>query len=78
MKAYQAKVLVVDDEPSLPDSITFTLEHEGYQAFSAATGEQGLKQFQESQPDLVILESQEGKGTTAWLLLPASLILPGK
>lgn len=56
MKSFQAKVLVVDDEPSLLDSITFTLEHEGYQAFSAATGEQGLKQFQDSQPDLVILD----------------------
>jgi DNA-binding response OmpR family regulator len=56
VKQCLAKVLVVDDEPSLLDAIGFTLEHEGYEALSASTGEQGLKLFQSSNPDLVILD----------------------
>jgi DNA-binding response OmpR family regulator len=36
--------------------ISFTLEHEGYEAFTAATGDAGLKLYQETPPDLVILD----------------------
>ena len=56
MTQFHAKVLVVDDEPSLLDAITYSLEHEGYQAIPAATGEQALKRFDEHRPDLVILD----------------------
>ena len=56
MKQCPAKVLVVDDEPSLLEAIGFTLEREGYEALSASTGEEGMRLFQDSNPNLVILD----------------------
>ena len=56
MKQCVPKVLVIDEEPLLLDAIGFTFEHEGYEALSASTGEQGMRLFQDCHPDLVILD----------------------
>ena len=49
-------ILIIDDEPSLVSSLAFALEEEGYQAFSAGTGEAGLQAASELLPDLVLLD----------------------
>jgi len=50
------KILVIDDDPDLVEVMRLTLETQGYQVFSAAGGEQGLKAVKEIQPDLIILD----------------------
>ncbi len=49
-------VLVVDDEESILESVTFSLENEGYRTVVASDGGQALRQLQEVRPDLIILD----------------------
>ncbi len=51
-----AKILIVDDEPSIVNLIQAYLKPEGYQVFSAADGPSGLKAVRAYKPDLVILD----------------------
>lgn len=51
-----AKILVVEDEQDLLDLLSFNLEREGYQAQTAATGEDALQAVGEFKPDLVLLD----------------------
>lgn len=48
------KILVIDDDVSLRRVIEYNLLEEGYQVFSADSGEAGLALFDEKQPALVI------------------------
>jgi CheY-like chemotaxis protein len=50
------KILVVDDDPDLVEVIRLTLEADGYQVFSAASGTEGLRRVKEIEPDLIILD----------------------
>lgn len=50
------RVLVVEDEPALAESIRFTLESEGYEVVTAATGIDGLHHARQANPSLVILD----------------------
>ncbi len=50
------KVLVVDDEESIHLLYKEELEEEGYSVYSAMSGEEALKLFDEEKPDLVILD----------------------
>lgn len=52
----KAKVLVVDDEPSIVDAVATSLRYEGYAVETATTGRGALRVAQESSPDLVILD----------------------
>ena len=56
MATQQPLVLVVDDEESIRESVTYTLEHESYRTITAATGSEALKKFKDNHPDLVILD----------------------
>lgn len=49
-------ILLVDDEPMIIDSLTYSLRREGYEVRVATDGLQALSQFDEAQPDLVILD----------------------
>ena len=49
-------VLIVDDEESIRDSLIGILQDEGFQTFSATSGEEGLVACQEEAPDLVLLD----------------------
>jgi two-component system response regulator VicR len=49
-------ILVVDDEPSIVDVLTYNLEKSNYRVLIARDGIQALKMAQESNPDLVILD----------------------
>lgn len=50
------KVLVIDDETTLRESLKLALEAAGYDVQDARTGEEGLELFGQSPPDLVLLD----------------------
>ena len=52
----QAKLLVVDDEPSLQDIVATSMRFLGYQVSVAATGREAVRLAVELQPDLIILD----------------------
>ena len=49
-------ILVVDDEPTLRETVIEALEADGYRAVGAADGRQALEVFRAEQPDLVLLD----------------------
>jgi len=51
-----AKILVVDDEKTIVDILTFNLRKEGYETIEANDGETGLALALSENPDLVILD----------------------
>ena len=50
------KILIIDDDPDLVESIQITLEANNYRVFSAGNGTEGLKMVKEVNPDLIILD----------------------
>lgn len=54
------KILVVEDEYSINDAITFALNNEGYETDSAFSGEEALEKFKEFKPDLILLDLMLG------------------
>ena len=48
------KVLIVDDEKVIQELLVAFLEMEGYETCVASNGEEGLRQFHESHPDLIV------------------------
>jgi DNA-binding response OmpR family regulator len=52
----QAKILVVDDEADLVETIRFSLELEGYNVLVASNGEEGLNIARQEKPDLILLD----------------------
>jgi two-component system alkaline phosphatase synthesis response regulator PhoP len=51
-----AKILVIDDEPSILNLVTAYLKPEGYEVHTAMDGPSGLKAARAFKPDLVILD----------------------
>lgn len=49
-------ILLVDDEPVIIDSLSYSLRREGFEVFTATDGSQALDLFPTVQPDLVILD----------------------
>src|SRR5438132_1216946 len=52
----KSRVLVIDDEAAIRDSLRMTLEYEGYEFVGAATGQEGLTLAEREGPDLVLLD----------------------
>jgi two-component system alkaline phosphatase synthesis response regulator PhoP len=50
------KILVIDDEPSIINLVSAYLKPEGYEVYTAADGNAGLKAAQAFKPDLIILD----------------------
>jgi CheY-like chemotaxis protein len=50
------KILVVDDEISLRETLTYNLEREGYIVTAAGDGEKALELARRNPPDLIILD----------------------
>ena len=50
------KILIVDDEQDIVESLKFVLESCGYTCYCAYNGEDGLKLAREIVPDLIILD----------------------
>jgi two-component system nitrogen regulation response regulator NtrX len=52
----QPSILIVDDEPSIVQSLTGLLSDEGFNTFSALNGYEALKLIETESPDLVMLD----------------------
>ena len=50
------KILIVDDESDIVETLKFILEDAGYQCYCAFDGEEGLNLAREIMPDLMILD----------------------
>lgn len=50
------KILIIDDELDLIETIRFPLELEGYQVLVAHNGEDGLNLARKENPDLILLD----------------------
>src|SRR5918995_2117400 len=53
---FMAKILVIDDEPSIVNLVTAYLKPEGYEVFTASDGPSGLKSARAFKPDLIVLD----------------------
>ncbi|HOG17458.1 MAG: Nitrogen assimilation regulatory protein [Syntrophaceae bacterium PtaU1.Bin231] len=51
-----AKILIIDDDSSICETLEMYLTEEGYEVQSALTGTEGLNRFVETSPDVVILD----------------------
>jgi two-component system response regulator MtrA len=49
-------IFVVDDEPTLRETLAEALEADGFQVVTAADGREALARFREHRPDLVVLD----------------------
>ncbi len=49
-------ILLVDDEPLITDSLTYSLNREGFQVVVAGDGLSALKAVEEHDPDLIVLD----------------------
>ncbi|GAB5560781.1 MAG: response regulator transcription factor [Synoicihabitans sp.] len=56
MTAPLAKILIIEDDPSIREAITAALEMDGYAAFSAEDGPAGLGKALEGNYDLILLD----------------------
>lgn len=50
------KILVIDDEPAITNLVSAYLRTEGYEVYTAADGNAGLKAARAFKPDLIILD----------------------
>ena len=50
------KILVIDDEPSIINLVSAYLKPEGYEVYTAADGNAGLKAARTFKPDLIVLD----------------------
>jgi DNA-binding response OmpR family regulator len=51
-----AKVLVVDDEPNIREVVGLYLRRDGHAVVSAGDGDEALRLYRQTQPDLVVLD----------------------
>jgi two-component system response regulator RegX3 len=50
------RILIVEDEDSFSDALSFMLRREGYEVFIAADGNSAIAEFDKHGPDLVLLD----------------------
>lgn len=56
MPGQNATILLVDDTPSILDSISTALQHEGYTVLIANSGQKALERLEYVTPDLILLD----------------------
>ena len=49
-------ILIIEDERSLVDVLTYNLQNEGFEVISATDGQEGLRRAESLLPDLVVLD----------------------
>ncbi len=64
MSANQKRILIVDDDQDIVDSVTIMLQSEGYDVVAARGGEECMKIVEERRPDLILLDIMMEKLTT--------------
>ena len=52
----QSKILVVEDEPAIAETILYALQSEGFEPIHCGTGGEALTAFRESSPDFLVLD----------------------
>ena len=52
----KARILVIDDEPAIRDTVRMILEYDGHEVSLAASGPEGLQMAERESPDLVFLD----------------------
>ena len=50
------KVMLIDDDPSIHESLRDVVEEEGYEFCGALSGKEGLRRLDEERPDLLLLD----------------------
>ncbi len=50
------RILIVDDEKDLVETVVFQLQEAGYEVVAAYDGQEGLAAAQKGKPDLIILD----------------------
>ena len=50
------KVLVIDDEQSIIETLSVLLKKEGFEVLAALSGTEGIERFGELKPDLVLTD----------------------
>lgn len=50
------RILIIDDEPMILESVSYNLKQEGYEVITAQNGETGLKLAQRETVDLILLD----------------------
>jgi DNA-binding response OmpR family regulator len=50
------KILIVEDELTLQETLAYNLEHQGYQVFTASDGNKAIEMAKECNPDLILLD----------------------
>lgn len=55
-KASKTKILVVDDEPNIVQTLQDRLEMNEYEVITAGNGREGLQKFEQERPDVILLD----------------------
>jgi DNA-binding response OmpR family regulator len=50
------RILIVDDDPDLVETVSMMLEARGYSPLQAYGGKEGLEKAREERPDLIVLD----------------------
>ncbi|HNX25757.1 MAG TPA: response regulator [Spirochaetota bacterium] len=50
------KILVIDDDPDILESISAVLSSEGFNVLTAIDGKEGVEKFKKEKPDLVLCD----------------------
>jgi len=50
------KILIVEDEITLQETLAYNLEHQGYQVLTASDGKIAIEQAKDANPDLILLD----------------------
>jgi len=56
MQMKARKVLIADDEPDILEIVSFNLQAEGYEVFTAKNGDEAIEEAKKNHPDLIILD----------------------
>ncbi len=55
-KTSKTKIMVVDDEPNIVQTLQDRLEMNEYEVVTAGNGKEGLERFEQEQPDVILLD----------------------
>ena len=71
-----ARILVADDAPAVLDVLDDILTLEGHQVIRATSGQEALRRFEESPPELAVMFQMDGLGSQDQKLSTWQAILP--
>ncbi len=63
----KGRILLVDDDQDFLDQVTAILRNDGYEVFTATSGQEGMARVRTEMPDAIILELMLEKHDTGFL-----------